>query len=63
MKRRQALTQQKEKESSGFGLFDRIYKTLWRGESKEEKEEREARERERDRRLLYGAGSSATQSR
>ena len=47
----------KEEKSSGFGLFDKIYRTLWKGETKEEKEIREKKEAERDRKILYGVSA------
>jgi len=44
--------------STGFGIFDKIYKFMAvNKESKEEKEERERLEREKERRLLFGTST------
>ena len=42
---------------SGMGIFDKIYKFMNRGETKEEREEREQQELEADRKLLMGGAT------
>ena len=44
-----------EQAAGGYGIFSRIYQTLWRGETEDDKAERERKQLEKERRLLYGA--------